>query len=185
MVSRLRDLTWAAWRVEWETARTRAESINLMRIGNAEIAANPDGISLGGTVMGLGGLVGVISRESLNDPDSSAFAQSAARFEPVIKSAQGHVWIISPSSSRAEQLEAGRKWVRMNLMAQSMGLCVHPLSQALQEFPEMAAHYRAVHDALGAGAGEVVQMLGRIGYADFPGATPRWPMRSHLANQGG
>lgn len=185
MVSRLRALTWAAWRVEWETARTRAESINLMRIGNAEIAANPDGISLGGTVMGLGGLVGVISRESLNDPDSSAFAQSAARFEPVIKSAQGHVWIISPSSSRAEQLEAGRKWVRVNLMAQSMGLAIHPLSQALQEFPEMAAHYAAVHDTLGTGTGEVVQMLARIGYADFPAPTPRWPMRSHLANQGG
>ncbi|MEQ1725535.1 MAG: hypothetical protein ABL882_06375 [Sphingopyxis sp.] len=180
MVARLRALTWAAWQVEWETARTRGESINLMRIGNAEIAANPDGIALGGTMMGLAALAGAVTREALNDPTSTAFTQSAALFEPVIASAQGHVWLITPDASRVSQIEAGRVWLRLNLTAQHLGVAIHPLSQALQEFPEMAAHYAAVHGALGAGAGEVVQMLGRVGYAAFPAPTPRWPMRSHL-----
>ncbi|MEQ1509359.1 MAG: hypothetical protein ABL909_03025 [Sphingopyxis sp.] len=185
MVARLRALTWAAWQREWETARTRRESVDLMRIGNAEIAANPDGIALGGTMMGLGAMAGVVTRETLNDPSSSMFQQSIDRFKPVIASAQGHVWIVSPTPGRGEQLEAGRLWVRINLTAQAMGLCIHPLSQALQEFPEMAAHYTAVHSALDAGAGEVVQMLGRVGYADFPDPTPRWPMDTHLVTVGG
>src|SRR5207249_1838124 len=40
-VARLRDLTRDAWLVETETHRTHMESVDLMRIGRAEIDANP------------------------------------------------------------------------------------------------------------------------------------------------
>ncbi|MEQ1688140.1 MAG: hypothetical protein ABL874_06180 [Sphingopyxis sp.] len=182
-VAALKSQTWAAWMTEWETAATRRESIDLMRIGNAEVAANPDGIELGGTMMGLGGLAGVVTREEMDRPGSTGYQQGMTMFEPILKSAQGHVWLITPDASRESQIEAGRVWLRLNLTAQQMGVAIHPLSQALQEFPEMATHYQAVHRAVGAVAGEVVQMLGRIGYAEFPQPTPRWPMRSHLVNQ--
>ena len=183
-VAGLRDRTWAAWMTEWETAATRRESIDLMRIGNAEVAANPDGVELGGTVVGLAALAGVVTRDEMDRPGSAGYQQGIKMFEPILKSAQGHVWLISPDASRVSQIEAGRVWLRLNLMAQQMGVAIHPLSQALQEFPEMATHYRAVHGAVGAVAGEVVQMLGRIGYAEFPEPTPRWPMQSHLVDAG-
>lgn len=182
-VRRLSTLAWAAWMTEYETARTRRESIDLMRIGNAEVAANPDGIELGGIGMGLAGIAGVVTRDALDQPGSAAYAQGIAMFEPIINSAAGLVWLTSQTNRRADQLGAGRDWVRINLAASGLGIAVHPLSQALQEFPEMARSYRAVHAELGATGGTVVQMLGRIGYADATEPTPRWPLESRMISQ--
>ena len=42
-VDELRTLTTDAWRVEWDTASTRGESIEVMRIGKAEVDAQPYG----------------------------------------------------------------------------------------------------------------------------------------------
>jgi hypothetical protein len=44
-------------------------------------------------------------------------------------------------------------------------LAIHPWSQALQEYQEMADLYAEARQALGAGD-QTVQMLVRIGYAD-------------------
>lgn len=179
-IAALRKLTWDAWMIEYRDAAMRRESIDLMRIGNAEVAANPDGIEMGGIGMGLAHMAGLVTRETLDIPGSSAFDQGIAMFEPIISSAQGHVWAITPDNSRAAQIAAGRRWVRLNLQAQKMGLAVHPLSQALQEVKVMAAPYAVVHRRLGATNGAVVQMLGRIGFAASPDPTPRWPLKTRL-----
>lgn len=179
-IAALRKLTWDAWYIEYRDAAMRRESIDLMRIGNAEIAANPDGIELGGIGMGLAKMGEFVSREALDTPGTSAFQQGLDMFKPIMASAQGHVWLITPGNSRAEQIAAGRRWVRMNLQAQALGVAIHPLSQALQEVQAMAGPYADVHLRLGATDGAVVQMLGRIGYAPFPEPTPRWPLKSHL-----
>ena len=179
-IAALRQLTWDAWDVEYRDAAMRRESIEVMRIGNAEIAANPDGIELGGIFMGLGKMTGMITRETLDTPGTAAFQQGIDMFKPIMESAQGHVWLTTSGNSRAEQIAAGRRWVRMNLQAQALGIAIHPLSQALQEVKAMAGLYAKVHDRLGATDGAVVQMLGRIGYAPFPEPTPRWPLKSHL-----
>lgn len=179
-VAALRALTWDAWMIEYRDAAMRRESIDLMRIGNAEVAANPDGIELGGVQMGLFGMTGLVTRAALDTPGTSAYAQGIAMFEPILQSAQGFIWLVTPTNDRKAQLAAGRRWVRMNLQAEALGIAVHPLSQALQEARAMAAPYAAVHQRLGAQGGAVVQMLGRIGYADAPAPTPRWPLRSRL-----
>ncbi len=176
----LRKLTWDAWMVEYRDAAMRRESIDLMRIGNAEIVANPDGIELGGLFMGLGKMTGMITRETLDTPGTTAFQQGIDMFKPIMESAKGHVWLITPGNSRAEQIAAGRRWVRMNLQSQALGVAIHPLSQALQEVKVMAGPYAQLHERLGARDGAVVQMLARIGYAPFPEPTPRWPLKTHL-----
>lgn len=179
-IAALRELTWEAWMAEYRDAAMRRESIDLMRIGNAEIVANPDGIELGGLFMGLGKMTGVITRETLDTPGTTAFQQGIDMFKPIMGSAQGHVWLVTPGNSRAEQIAAGRRWVRMNLQAQALGIAIHPLSQALQETKAMTGPYAEVHEWLGARDGAVVQMLARIGYALFPEPTPRWPLKTHL-----
>lgn len=176
----LRKLSWDAWVIEYSNAAMRRESIDLMRIGNAEVAANPDGIELGGIGMGIAKISGFISREALDTPGTAAFQQGLDMFKPIMASAQGHVWLITPGNSRAEQIAAGRRWVRMNLQAQALWVGIHPLSQALQEVKAMAGPYAAIHRRLGATNGAVVQMLGRIGYAPFPEPTPRWPLKTRL-----
>lgn len=180
MVAALRKLTWDAWDIEYRDAAMRRESIDLMRIGNAEVAANPDGVELGGVGMGLAKMAGLITRKALDTPGTTAFQQGLDMFKPIMASAQGHVWLITSGNSRAEQIAAGRRWVRMNLQAQALGVAIHPVSQALQEVGVMAGPFAEVHNMLGATDGAVVQMLGRIGYARFPEPTPRWPLKTHL-----
>ncbi|MEP6345320.1 MAG: hypothetical protein ABJ082_05825, partial [Parasphingorhabdus sp.] len=70
--------------------------------------------------------------------------------------------------------------VRANLNATKLGLAMHPMSQSLQEYDEVAGPYRDVHDLLGATGDERVQMLARVGYGPAIGPSPRWPLDSHI-----
>ena len=181
-VSMLRDLTWEGHKVESLTPRTLMESIDLMRIGKTEIEANPDGIDLGGAGIEIGQLVRVVSRADLATPGTTAFDQGMALYENLMKSAMGHVWIITPDNSRMSQLRAGAAWVRMNLQATALGIGMHPLSQALQEYPEMALLYEALHLRLDVQAPARIQMLGRIGYGPDVDPSPRWPIKAKIKN---
>ncbi|MDP1534258.1 MAG: twin-arginine translocation pathway signal protein, partial [Rubrivivax sp.] len=61
------------------------------------------------------------------------------------------------------------------------GLSMHPLSQALQEYPEQAPHFTAIHQALGAtGAQQTVQMWARLGYGPAATPSPRRGVAAHL-----
>jgi hypothetical protein len=77
--------------------------------------------------------------------------------------------IRTAGNTRTEQIEAGMLYSRIELRARSLGLVMQPLSQVLQEYPEMAAEYAAVHERYAPG-GETIQMLVRIGTPtrDYP-----------------
>ena len=95
-------------------------------------------------------------------------------------SSMAYAWITTQGNSRTDQLAAGRAFVRMNLEAARQDLGFHPVSQALQEFPEMAKSFADVHATLGAQKGARVQMLARLGYGSVATKTPRWPLASRL-----
>ncbi len=58
---------------------------------------------------------------------------------------------------------------------------MHPLQQALQEYPEQAGPYTAIHRLVGAQTpGQTVQMWARLGYAPPVGAAPRRGLDAHL-----
>ena len=177
---RIIALAWQGFQIEMETDLTRRESVDLMRIGNRAVVENPDGIDMGGIPMGLFKMTGIVTPKGLDTPGSTAYNEGLKMYDPIIHSAQGFVWVKSQTNTRAEQLQAGRAWVRMNLAAQKAGLCVHPLSQILQEFPEMAQPYEAIRQELGVAPSGALQMLGRVGYAKFPAPSPRWPLESKL-----
>jgi hypothetical protein len=71
--------------------------------------------------------------------------------------------------------------MRLQLAATGLGLSMQPVSQALQEYPEMAAHYQRVHKML-ARPGETLQMLGRLGYGPAIDPSPRWPLETRIRN---
>jgi hypothetical protein len=180
LVQRLRTLTWGAWNTEFVTRRTWQESVDLMRIGKSEIDSSPDGISIGGPLLELLAMAGQFSREQLARPGTMAYRASADRYLPIMMSSMGYAWITTPGNSRADQLAAGRAFVRMNLEAARQGLGFHPVSQALQEFPEMAKSFWDVHATLSAPQGARIQMLARLGYGSVATKTPRWPLASRL-----
>ncbi|MEO1549397.1 MAG: twin-arginine translocation pathway signal protein [Pseudomonadota bacterium] len=179
LVSALKDLTWQAWVVEAETPRTYKESVDLMRIGKAEINAQPDGIDMGGALFETLSLLGQFDREVLLDTTSTAYKQGFAIYQEMLAATPAYVWLTSPGNSRADQIAAGRAWLRVNLATTSLGLSLHPVSQCLQEYPEMAPHHATAHSLL-AQQGETVQMLGRVGYGPQVPITPRWPVEAKL-----
>jgi hypothetical protein len=82
----------------------------------------------------------------------------------------------TPANDRATQIATGAAYVRANLKATEVGLGIAPLSQALQEFPEMAGQMQAILAATGTPPGHTLQMFFRMGYADPAPATPRRPL---------
>ncbi|MEM9601017.1 MAG: twin-arginine translocation pathway signal protein, partial [Pseudomonadota bacterium] len=100
----------------------------------------------------------------------------------LIDSAQSFGWLASRNNSRTAQLSAGRDWMRIHLAATRAGIALQPLSQVLQEFPEMDALYAALHTHLGVSEPARVQGLFRLGYADAPGPSPRWPLQTRLVD---
>ena len=181
LVARIRQLTKDAWMVEATTYRTMKESTDLFRLGKAEINANPDGIDFSGPFFETLILAGLLTREGSLDPDSAEFAQGAAIYDEMLTATPAYAVVRTPGNSRLDQIEAGRRWLRLNLTTTALGLALHPVSQALQEYPEMAEHYAAAHDLL-AEPGETVQMLGRLGYGPKTARTPRWPLEAKVMN---
>ncbi|MEM8794772.1 MAG: twin-arginine translocation pathway signal protein [Pseudomonadota bacterium] len=178
-VDRLRRLTHDALVVEVETPHTFKESVDLFRIGRKEIEANPDGIDFSGPMFEGLAMAGLFTRESALDPTSSGYAQGKAAVLENADTAMAHGWIVTKNNNRVDQLNAGRDWLRMNLVASKLGLGTQPLSQALQEFQEMAGLYKEVHEML-APEGGTVQMLARFGYGKAIPPSPRWPYESRL-----
>jgi hypothetical protein len=180
LVASLRSLTWRAWMIEAQTPRTYMESINLMRIGRSEIEANPDGIALGGTVIELLAVAGQITRAKLVDPSSTAYKSGLDKYRLMLDQTPSYLWISTPTNSRTDQIAAGRSYVRINLAATASGIAVHPVSQALQEFPEMAGEFDGLHRMLGIVTPARIQMLARIGYAAAVEPSVRWPLQAKL-----
>ena len=174
-----RALTREALRIEFETPHTLQESVDLFRIGHREVDANPDGIDLAGPLFEALRLTGLFTREAASDPTGSAFRSGLDTVFAQTDSAMGHLWLVSPGNLRADQLAAGADWLRINLACTALGIGFQPLSQALQEFPEMADLYAQAHTRL-APDGGTVQMLARIGYGPQVGPAPRWPLETRL-----
>lgn len=179
-VAALRELTWQGFVRETETRRTFFESVRLMRIGRAEIEAMPDGIDIGGPVPEALRLAGLLTRATIADPGSTAHAETMRRYREMMLSAMGYVWLETADNTRRAQLAVGRDWVRMNLRATGLGIAIHPLSQVLQEFPEIAELKEEAHRLLAARPGGRVQMLARLGYGPQAPASPRWPLATRL-----
>lgn len=178
-VATLRELTWQAMQKEMTTHDAYQESVDLMRLGKREIEANPDGISLGGPFLESLMLVGMLTREGLADLASAQFQQGLDMQKASLIATPAYAVVTSAGNTRADQIEAGRVWVRLHLAATGLGLAMQPVSQALQEYPEMADHYAEIHRRLAA-PGETVQMLGRLGYGPKTGRSPRWHLETRI-----
>lgn len=178
-VSALRDLTVEAFEVEFATPHTYKESVDLFRIGHREINANPDGIDLSGPMFEALHLTGLFNRENALDRDGLGYRSGLDMVRGAARTGMAYVWLVSDGNGRRDQIAAGRDWVRLNLAATAVGLGVQPMSQALQEYPEMAAHYDRAHEMLAPGGG-TVQMLGRLGYGPQVPVSPRWPLEAKL-----
>ncbi|MEM8729346.1 MAG: twin-arginine translocation pathway signal protein [Pseudomonadota bacterium] len=181
-VAPIRDMTKRAFAIEVQTPRTLKESVDLMRIGKAEINANPDGIELRDPMLEALRLTGLLGEETLMDTEHPGNRAQLREYDIMLDATPHYAVLTTATNTRHDQLDAGRRLVRLYLKATEMGIGVHPVSQALQEYPEMAEEYALAHARL-APSGHTVQMLLRLGYGPEPIATPRWPLESRLLNE--
>lgn len=166
----LRALCQQSAKVELQTARTFMESIQLIRVGPAEIGKHRDGISINTPSVRLLSAVGMFDRSSAPAEGTVAFKNALARFDGHSASAMGFVWLSTAGNRRSQQIDAGRAYVRLQLKATELGVGMHPMSQALQEFAEMKPHFEQAHQLLlgkpapRAVSEDTVQMFCRVGY---------------------
>jgi hypothetical protein len=176
----LRQLSIQAYRREIQTPLALKESIDLMRIGKAEIAKYRDGIDLDFPGIGAMQAMGLLTREKMMTPGTKAYQQGLEQYDPLAKSASGYVWIISNSKDRFAELAVGRAYARLNLRATALGIAMHPMSQALQEYAEMSAIKADTEKAVGLAPDARLQMLARIGYASLVPPSPRRGLQEHF-----
>ena len=175
-----RDVCKRGWAIEMSTPRVHHESTNLTRIGSADIRENPDGISVSGTMIEMMKAAGVLTQEKMSQPGTTAYKETRAFYEKAIDATPTFGWLVTGQNTRADQLDAGARWVRLQQAAAQLGLATQPISQVLEEFPELADCFTEVHERLRIEAPARIQGIFRLGYAPPPDASPRWPLTSRL-----
>ena len=183
----LRELCWQSAKVELLTPRTMMESMKLIRVGPDEILQHRDGISINSLFVRAVTAVGMFDRSAPPAEGTAGYKNAMARFEGHSRTAMGFVWLSTPGNSRSQQIEAGRAYVRLQLKTTEIGLGMHPMSQALQEFAEMKPFYDKAHQLMLAKAApkapldETLQMFCRLGYAaGAEPASPRRPLQAFI-----
>ena len=184
-VQRLRDIAREAGLVDKALPRVVIETLGKLRIGSAEIIAHRDGVALTNFLARFADTFGLLDRKAVPALGSPADRQMTEMYVTTSAETMGWVWLVTDGNQRTQQIHVGRAFVRMQLKATEMGLGLHPMSQALQEYPEMAKYFEAAHQAVigkpapRTASDTTVQMLCRIGYTTEPTpAAPRRPVAS-------
>ena len=172
-LAKLRRLTTDALILEIRTPAKFGESIEVMRIGAEEIAEHRDGLSIHGPMMWWLRQLGMLSRKAMRDPASKSFEVGLDMAREQGGSAMAFAWLTTEDNARETQLKAGRAYLRLHLKTTELGLAQHPMSQLLQEYSEMAELQARFLQVVGAGSGQTVQMLARLGHAAPAGPAPR------------
>lgn len=176
-----RRIAKEAWRIELVTPRTVMESFKVLRVGPKEIAQHRDGISLNDPMVRALDAVGLFDRSVAPAPDDFATTSQLEEFNAKIDTTPAFFWLVTEGNDRITQIHSGRAYVRAQLAATAAGLSMHPLSQALQEYPEQAAPYAQIHQLVGAPSPRfTVQMWARLGYAPVIEPSPRRGLASHV-----
>lgn len=169
----LRGITERAMLIELQTPRTLKESIDRLRVGADAIAAQPDGIELHGPFFWWLAKLGLMTPEKAMTPGTAAYQGGIDYALGWARATPAFGWLTTAANDRISQIEAGRAYVRLNLKATELGVAMHPVSQVLQEYPEMARLQREFLATLGIPTGQTVQMLFRLGYSEPVPPSPR------------
>lgn len=180
-IDRHRQIASEAWRIELVTPRTILESYHWLRIGSAEIAAHRDGLSITRPMLVAMDRLGLFDRTQAPAPDAMATTSQLQAFDATIATTVGFLWMVSDDNERVTQIAAGRAYARVQLAATAHGVVMHPLQQALQEYPEQAATHAGIHALVGAERPrQTVQMWARVGFAEPVGPAPRRGVDAHI-----
>lgn len=171
-LAKLGDFALAGTKVENGVDRINAETAMIFRSNERQKNQYRSGFSVEG--QGTAGLMKFILQGLITifptTVSESASAKIANKSTQVaVDNTPAYVMISTKDNSRANQAKAGMLYSRMILTGHGVGLVMQPLSQILEEYPEMDELYMKVHKEY-APDGGTIQMFLRIGQPtkDFP-----------------
>jgi hypothetical protein len=161
----LADYAKEAATVEAGVESVMDESAEIFRANEREKNEFRDGFSVEG--QGASGIMRHILQgavtlfPSLNE-GKAASKQFIKSTLDSVNSTPAYALIISEDNSRMNQVRSGMLYSRLILTAHRQGLAMQPLSQVLEEYPQMSRLYGGIHQRYAAG-GQTIQMLVRVG----------------------
>ncbi len=167
-----------AMEIETAGVARHVESMWMFRFNDEEVERYRDGFSVANS--GVTGFKKFMAEtfflgtreESFKVDSSMARAGIDLTYEQA-RSAAAFGWLISKTNTRLDQVKIGRVYERLNLEATRLGLAMHPMSQILEEYEDMALLQRDHLKLLNVPPGHTVQMLFRLGYAEPVIHSPR------------
>jgi hypothetical protein len=150
------------------------ESRVWFRFSAEEVARRGDGLNVEMT-----GTDSPAARAFLT-PKNFASAANQRRFltafDAAVAATRAFVTLATPDNTMADWIATGRAYVRAQLAGDAIGLRMHPVTQALQEYPEMDAVRAELAALVPVAAPARLQMLVRLGRTPVPALSPRRPL---------
>lgn len=178
------DLFYESMKLETKNIRLADESRTWFRFSDKEIQEKRDGIALPGN--GVTGFTRWMAETFFIGPEPEKFHDPKGtdvfmkRYKENIESAKGIVYWQTKTNGLKDWVLAGMDYARFQLAITGMGFVMHPMSQILQEYPEMQNLQKKFDLLTGISAPSKIQMIVRIGRSDFRYMTPRRNLRSML-----
>lgn len=170
----IRDLAVQGVEIESSLAGPMGESGDLFRINERQKNRDRDGLTLDS--QGMPGALQLLVEGfgTIVPLGDEKMAETWRKGEvDRIGRTPAYAMIITEGNSRTDQVRAGMVYERLQLAGIGLGVSMQPVSQILEEYPEMEALYEEVHESF-AGDNRTIQMLVRIGVAEKKvGHSPR------------
>jgi hypothetical protein len=179
--ARLARVCTDAMAVEVKARARNVETAKWFRFSDAEVEAKRDGFGLAHN--GVAGFrkwyaeTFLLDRESAADPEGSFASSAVGLARDQAESAPAFGVLSTRENTRRAQVISGRAYARVALTVEALGLAMHPMSQALEEYPDMTAVKARFEREVGLEPGDTVQMFFRLGHAEAAQHTPRRNVR--------
>ena len=166
-LKRLIDILYEGMVVETQTYETYDESRIWFRSSQKKIETMRDGINL--RTDGSSGIMLKIMEFIVDESNPKSWHSDTAknaflkRYRQKMDSAEGVVMFQTDTNTTLDWLKTGEDYVRFQLAADQMGFVIHPVSQVLQEYPEMDALRTKFAELMGVSEPATIQMGVRIG----------------------
>jgi hypothetical protein len=180
------DIVARATAVEVKDVPVYDESRQWFRFSDREIVEHGDGLTFP-MITGASGAMLLLTRVAIRVLGWHAAANRRAYlqvFDRAVGTTPGLLTLITPTNAMADWIATGRSYVRAQLTASALGLRFHPVSQALQEFPQMDQLRDKLNALLGVAPPAKVQMLVRVGRTKPPALSPRRDLSTMLQEHG-
>ncbi len=179
-ISKIANLMTEAFKIEINTERTYAVTPKMFRFNANEVATYRDGFSYEN--MGVTGNVKFFA-EKFSGRDK-AFSESFKKrtLNSVDKNAHtAKIFgiMFTQENNRIEQVEIGRRYARVHLMATKLNLSMQMMSQILEEYEELVEVQKKFLEIISPYKG-VPQLLFRIGHAKSTPHSPRRKLEDFL-----